>query len=93
MILNGRAMDPESKLDAVRNVGVKGGKIVAITGATITSRAIAEAFEASLQDLETLAADLAGDVSQGGRAAPQVARRLVGRVGHCAGDQLVEGPR
>ena len=27
VILNGRVMDPESKLDAVRNVGVKGGKI------------------------------------------------------------------
>jgi N-acyl-D-aspartate/D-glutamate deacylase len=31
VILNGRVMDPESKLDAVRNVGVKDGKIVAIT--------------------------------------------------------------
>jgi hypothetical protein len=31
VILNGRVMDPETKLDAVRNVGVKDGKIVAIT--------------------------------------------------------------
>ena len=31
VILNGRVMDPESKLDAVRNVGVKDGKIVAVT--------------------------------------------------------------
>jgi dihydroorotase len=31
VILNGRVMDPESGLDAVRNVGVKGGKIVAIS--------------------------------------------------------------
>ncbi len=31
MILNGRVMDPETKLDAIRNVGVKGGKIVAVT--------------------------------------------------------------
>ena len=28
---NGRVMDPETKLDAVRNVGIKGGKIVKIT--------------------------------------------------------------
>jgi N-acyl-D-glutamate deacylase len=31
VILNGRVMDPETKLDAIRNVGVKGGKIVAVT--------------------------------------------------------------
>ena len=31
VILNGRVMDPETKLDAVRNVGVKDGKIVTIT--------------------------------------------------------------
>lgn len=31
VILNGRVMDPETKLDAVRNVGVKDGKIVAVT--------------------------------------------------------------
>lgn len=31
VILNGRVMDPETKLDAVRNVGVKNGKIAVIT--------------------------------------------------------------
>jgi N-acyl-D-glutamate deacylase len=31
VILNGRVMDPESKLDAQRNVGVKDGKIVVVT--------------------------------------------------------------
>jgi N-acyl-D-glutamate deacylase len=31
VIANGRVMDPETKLDAVRNVGVKDGKIVIIT--------------------------------------------------------------
>ena len=31
VILNGRVMDPETGLDAVRNVGVKDGKIVAVT--------------------------------------------------------------
>ncbi len=31
VILHGRVMDPESGLDAIRNVGVKGGKIAAIS--------------------------------------------------------------
>jgi N-acyl-D-aspartate/D-glutamate deacylase len=31
VILDGRVMDPESELDAVRNVGIRGGKIVEIT--------------------------------------------------------------
>lgn len=31
VISNGRVMDPESKLDAVRNLGIKDGKIVAVT--------------------------------------------------------------
>lgn len=31
VILNGRVMDPETKLDALRNVGVRDGKIAAIT--------------------------------------------------------------
>jgi len=30
-IANGRVMDPESGLDSVRNVGVNGGKIVAVS--------------------------------------------------------------
>lgn len=36
VILNGRVMDPETKLDAVRNVGVKDGKIAVITKKMIT---------------------------------------------------------
>lgn len=36
VILNGRVMDPETKLDALRNVGVKEGKIAIITEETIT---------------------------------------------------------
>jgi len=35
VILNGRVMDPETNLDAVRNVGVKDGKITAVTTDTI----------------------------------------------------------
>ena len=31
VILNGRVMDPETMFDAVRNVGIKDGKIVTIT--------------------------------------------------------------
>ena len=37
-ILNGRVMDPESKLDAKRNVGVKDGKIAVITEDPITGK-------------------------------------------------------
>jgi dihydroorotase len=35
VILNGRVIDPESGLDAVRNVGVKAGKIAAISDQTL----------------------------------------------------------
>jgi N-acyl-D-glutamate deacylase len=38
VILNGRVMDPESGLDAVRNVGIKDGKIAAITERPITGK-------------------------------------------------------
>ena len=36
VILNGRVMDPETKFDAVRNVGIKDGVIVTITAEVIT---------------------------------------------------------
>ncbi|MGE0131595.1 MAG: amidohydrolase family protein [Blastocatellales bacterium] len=39
VILNGRVIDPESKLDAVRNIGVSGGKIQTITTKPLTGRA------------------------------------------------------
>ena len=38
VILNGRVMDPETDFDAVRNVGIEDGSIVAITKDTITGR-------------------------------------------------------
>lgn len=38
VILGGRVMDPESGLDAVRNVGVSGGKIAAITDEAIEGK-------------------------------------------------------
>lgn len=38
VIVGGRVMDPESGLDAVRNVGVSDGKIVAVTQDAITGK-------------------------------------------------------
>ena len=38
VILNGRVMDPETKYDAVANVGIKEGKIAAITQDKITGK-------------------------------------------------------
>ena len=38
VIQNGRVMDPETMFDGVRNVGIKDGKIVAITKETIKGR-------------------------------------------------------
>ena len=40
VILNGRVMDPETKFDAVRNVGIKDGKIVTITQDEISGKEI-----------------------------------------------------
>ena len=38
VILHGRVMDPESRLDAVRNVGIRNGKIEALTSRPIKGR-------------------------------------------------------
>jgi len=38
VILNGRVMDPESRLDAVRNVGIRNQKIEAVTSEPIKGR-------------------------------------------------------
>jgi len=38
VILGGRVMDPESGLDAVRNVGIRDGKIVAVTESALQGR-------------------------------------------------------
>ena len=38
VITNGRVMDPESKLDAPRNIGIRNGKIAAITTQPITGK-------------------------------------------------------
>lgn len=42
-ILNGRVMDPESGLDAVRNLGVSGGTIRAITEGSLRGRTVIDA--------------------------------------------------
>ena len=38
VILGGRVMDPETELDAVRNVGIVGGEIAVVTSADISGR-------------------------------------------------------
>lgn len=43
VIANGRVMDPESGLDAVRNVGIIGGKIRAISSSTLEAKTTLEA--------------------------------------------------
>ncbi len=43
VIANGRVMDPESGLDAVRNVGIRGGKITAISSGPLEGRQTIEA--------------------------------------------------
>jgi N-acyl-D-aspartate/D-glutamate deacylase len=39
---NGRVMDPESNLDAVRNVGIRGGKIAAVSESPLQGRAVVD---------------------------------------------------
>ena len=43
VVLNGRVMDPESNLDAVRNIGVRAGKIQTITAKDLKGRTIIDA--------------------------------------------------
>jgi N-acyl-D-aspartate/D-glutamate deacylase len=43
VIANGRVMDPESGLDAVRNIGITAGKIQAITTAAVQGKATLDA--------------------------------------------------
>ena len=45
VILNGRVMDPETNLDAVRNVGIKDGKIAVITEKDIQGKETIDADE------------------------------------------------
>jgi N-acyl-D-aspartate/D-glutamate deacylase len=43
VILNGRVIDPESRLDAVRNIGISGGTIKAVTTARLNGRTVIDA--------------------------------------------------
>lgn len=43
VLANGRVMDPESNLDAVRNIGISAGKIAAITTSPLTGRIVIDA--------------------------------------------------
>jgi len=43
VLLGGRVMDPETGLDAVRNVGIRGGAIAAITESTIEGKEVLDA--------------------------------------------------
>ncbi len=45
VIANGRVMDPESRLDAVRNVGISGGKIRAISTGALQGKTTVDAKE------------------------------------------------
>jgi len=43
VVLNGRVMDPESNLDAVRNIGIRSGKVQIITGKPLKGRTVIDA--------------------------------------------------
>ena len=43
VILNGRVMDPESSLDAVRHLGISAGKIRALSTAPLSGRTVIDA--------------------------------------------------
>jgi dihydroorotase len=40
VLANGRVMDPETNLDAVRNVGIRGGKIAAVSESALEGRTV-----------------------------------------------------
>ncbi|HWB99110.1 MAG TPA: amidohydrolase family protein, partial [Bryobacteraceae bacterium] len=43
VIAGGRVMDPESRLDAVRHIGIRGGKIAAISEQSLTGKTVLQA--------------------------------------------------
>src|SRR5215213_1288042 len=42
VLANGRVMDPESNLDAVRHVGIRGNKIAAISASPLRGRTVVD---------------------------------------------------
>ena len=43
MILNGRVIDPESKLDAIRHVGIRGNRIATVSEAELRGKKVVNA--------------------------------------------------
>lgn len=43
VISNGRVIDPDSRLDAVRTIGIRGGKIAALSGAPLLGKQVIDA--------------------------------------------------
>lgn len=43
ILANGRVIDPETKLDAVRNIGIKDGKIAAVSPAALKGQVVVDA--------------------------------------------------
>ena len=43
VLANGRVMDPETNLDAVRNVGILGGRIASVSSSTLQGRTVLDA--------------------------------------------------
>src|SRR5256714_15344515 len=43
VVANGRVLDPESSLDAVRHVGIRGGKIAAVSGTPLSGVRVIDA--------------------------------------------------
>src|ERR1700722_4573644 len=43
VVANGRVMDPASGLDAVRQIGIRGGKVAAISAAALHGRTVLDA--------------------------------------------------
>ena len=42
VLANGRVIDPESNLDAVRNVGIRGGRIAAVSSSSLDGRTVVD---------------------------------------------------
>src|SRR6516165_10277089 len=64
VIANGRVVDPESKMDAVRNIGIKDGKIVAVSEGPLPGKEQVDAtgliVSAGFIDLHSHAQTIAG---------------------------------
>ena len=73
-ILNGRVMDPESGLDAIRNVGIRAGKIAAISATPLNAKSTIDDFKRTRDDLRGRYEQLRGiDASAQNGAAGQIA--------------------